>query len=98
MQGFVKNYIAALKSDRRRRRKAYIALAFMSVLVAGLVFWQLSMPGETMTTTLTCELAEHTHTQGCYQTTITCTQDHEHTDECSSIFHRSSHLSLYFFL
>lgn len=85
MQGFVKNYIAALKSDRRRRRKAYIALAFMSVLVAGLVFWQLSMPGETMTTTLTCELAEHTHTQGCYQTTITCTQDHEHTDECSSM-------------
>lgn len=96
MQNFVKNYINALKSDKRRRRRTYLILGLMSVVVAAAVFWQLSVPAVTMTDGAFCQYEEHRHELSCYgcgidenhvhsQFCYSCGNDdpaHVHTDEC----------------
>lgn len=85
MQNFVKSYINALRTDKKRRHKAYLWLGLMSVIVAAVVFWQLSVPAVTMSKTLNCGLSEHTHVQACYA--LACESEdegHVHAAECYS--------------
>lgn len=96
MQSILKDYITALRSSKKRRLRAYLCLALLSLLVAGLVVWQLSVPGVTMTDGPVCGIPEHQHTQACYgcdqveghvhtQACYSCgnpESEHEHTEAC----------------
>lgn len=82
MQSILKDYITALHSSKKRRLRAYLCLVLLSLLVAGLVVWQLSVPGVTMTDGPVCGIPEHQHTEACYG----CDQveGHVHTQACYS--------------
>ena len=82
MQSILNDYITALRSSKKRRLRAYLCLALLSLLVAGLVAWQLSAPGVTMTDGPVCGIPEHQHTEACYS----CSQveGHIHTQACYS--------------
>ena len=83
MQDYVVNCIQEKRNDRNRRRKVILWLSLLSVIVAGIVFWQLSVTGVTMSKTLLCDKTEHTHSSECY--TLICENadaGHEHGDGC----------------
>ena len=83
MQDYVVNCIQEKRNDRNRRRKVILWLSLLSVIVAGIVFWQLSVTGVTMSKTLLCDKTEHTHSSECY--TLICENSdagHEHGDGC----------------
>lgn len=87
MQENVRKQVRNAREKKRRRRKLYAVIACFSILVAGIVSWQLIVPGIAMSGATYCGLEEHTHSEACYGQTIVCGQEegagkHTHTEEC----------------
>ena len=86
MRNNMKTIVGRFFADRvRRKRTAQIAVLLSVVVVAG-VFWQLMTPAITMTPDPICGKTEHTHSEACWQSVLTCalTEDaeHVHGDSC----------------
>ena len=81
MRNNMKTIVGRFFADRvRRKRTAQIAVLLSVVVVAG-VFWQLMTPAITMTPDPICGKTEHTHSEACWQSVLTCAlaEDGEHT-------------------
>ena len=81
MRNNMKTIVGRFFADRvRRKRTAQIAVLLSVVVVAG-VFWQLMTPALTMTPDPICGKTEHTHSEACWQSVLTCAlaEDGEHT-------------------
>lgn len=73
--------------DKQKKRRAIkVATAISALLVAGVVMWQMMLPGIAMQSTPHCGIEEHTHSDACYTEKLTCGQEetdgHTHTDAC----------------
>lgn len=73
--------------DRQKKRSAVrIVTVISAFLVAGIVMWQMILPGVAMQSTPHCGIEEHTHSDACYTEELTCgqeeTEEHQHTDAC----------------
>ena len=87
MQENVRKQVGNAGERKKRRKKLYAVIACFSILVAGIVSWQLIVPGIAMSGEAYCGLEEHTHSEACYGQTIVCGQEegagaHTHTEEC----------------
>lgn len=75
-------HIKAHRHTKRWRR----CVTALSCLVVFLTVYALVMPAITMTGEVYCGVEEHTHTDDCYERTLTCTLGaeaaHTHTDAC----------------
>ena len=72
MQKLVRDYLDELKKQRKRHRKARIAVILLIALVVGTVTGGLTRNGITMTEDAQCGLIEHEHTDECYQEVLIC--------------------------
>ena len=86
MRNNMKTIVGRFFADRvRRKRTAQIAVLLSVVVVAG-VFWQLMTPAITMTPDPICGKTEHTHSEACWQSVLTCAlaedAEHVHGDSC----------------
>ena len=73
--------------DKQKKRKAVkVITAISALLVAGVVMWQMMLPGIAMQSVPHCGIEEHTHSDACYTKQLTCGQEetdgHTHTDAC----------------
>ncbi len=87
MRENVKKQIRNAKKRRIRRRRFYAAVSLCSILVAGIVSWELILPGTAMSGETYCGKEEHTHSDACYEQVLVCGQEegagaHVHTDAC----------------
>lgn len=87
MRENVKKQIRNAKKRRIRRRRFYAAVSLCSILVAGIVSWELILPGTAMSGETYCGKEEHTHSDACYEQVLVCGQEegagaHTHTDAC----------------
>ncbi len=71
---------------KSQRRRMTALLLVLSLFVTSGVSWALHGVGLTMANEAKCGLAEHVHTDACYQRTLICGLDsdkaHTHTDAC----------------
>lgn len=72
MTDFIKERLEEAKARHRRGRTFLAGLALLSVFAAGAVFWQLRQTGISATSDVVCGLAEHVHTEDCYETHFIC--------------------------
>lgn len=90
MTDFIKERLEEAKARHRRGRTFLAGLAVLSVFAAGAVFWQLRQTGISATSDVVCGLAEHVHTEDCYETHFICGLEegqeevpgHTHGPEC----------------
>lgn len=87
MQENVRKQVRNAREKKRRRRKLYAVIACFSILVAGIVSWQLIVPGIAMSGATYCGKEEHTHSEACYGQAVVCGQEegagaHTHTEAC----------------
>ncbi len=89
MRNIVNTYIDRFRHERRTRRRTAAILLTLAVVVAGSVFWQLRYTGVAMANETYCGYEEHTHTDECYETVLTCgleeaeaTEGHTHDESC----------------
>ncbi len=66
------------------RTRGLLALALSIFIVVG-IFWWLKLTGVTLAGDAFCGIPEHIHTEECTENTLTCTQDHPHTDGCYTV-------------
>ncbi len=88
MMNSLKSHKDKMKKNQEKGRRLKIVTLLCSLFVVGAVLWGLILPGIAMTGKTYCGLEEHTHSEGCYTTELTCGQeeseDHTHTDACYS--------------
>ena len=86
MRDIFKNYEEEKINKKKRRRAVKAVTAIGALAVAGVVMWQMILPGIAMQNTPHCGKEEHTHTDACYTNQLTCgkeeTDGHQHTDAC----------------
>ncbi|MCD8161544.1 MAG: hypothetical protein LUE61_10370, partial [Clostridiales bacterium] len=86
MKNIVNTYVERFRADHRKARRMTSLLLALALLVACSVFWQLHYTGIALTNETYCGLEEHTHTEDCYETALTCTleegEGHTHTEDC----------------
>ena len=86
MRDIFKNYEEEKINKKKRRRTVKAVTAIGALAVAGVVMWQMILPGIAMQNTPHCGKEEHTHTDACYTNQLTCgkeeTGGHQHTDAC----------------
>ena len=86
MRNTFRNYGKNRIDKQKKRRAVKIVTAISALLVAGLVMWQMMLPGIAMHNKTYCGKEEHTHTDACYTEQLTCgqeeTEEHHHTDAC----------------
>ena len=87
MQENVRKQVRNAREKKRRRRKLYAVIACFSILVAGIVSWQLIVPGIAMSGATYCGKEEHTHSEACYGQAVVCGQEegagaHTHAEAC----------------
>lgn len=90
MTDFIKERLEEAKARHRRGRTFLAGIAVLSVFAAGAVFWQLRQTGISATSDVVCGLAEHVHTEDCYETHFICGLEegqeeapgHTHGPEC----------------
>ncbi len=88
MMNSLKSHKDKMKKNQEKGRRLKIVTLLCSLFVVGAVLWGLILPGIAMTGKTYCGLEEHTHSEDCYTTELTCGQeeseDHTHTDACYS--------------
>lgn len=62
-------------SQRKKRKELASVVAALAVVVALGTTWMLSLPGITMERDALCGMAEHQHSEACYERTLLCTQE-----------------------
>ncbi|MCD8085076.1 MAG: hypothetical protein LUF28_01885, partial [Clostridiales bacterium] len=86
MKNIVNTYVERFRADHQKARRMTSLLLALALLVACGVFWQLHYTGIALTNETYCGLEEHTHTEDCYETALTCTleesEGHTHTEDC----------------
>ncbi|MCD8088452.1 MAG: CHAP domain-containing protein [Oscillospiraceae bacterium] len=89
MKNIVNSYVRRFRKERRRSRRAISILLALALLVSMGVTWQLHSTGIAMTNETFCGQEEHTHTEECYGTVLSCglaeseaTEGHTHTEDC----------------
>ena len=88
-QTFLPKASEAVRTNIRHRRWQHALLAMAAVVVFVTVY-MLILPAITMTSETSCGLAEHTHTEACYELRLVCGQEetpegteaHVHGPEC----------------
>ena len=81
--GIMEQYLAQLKTEKRRWRRAAAMLTALSLLVAAGVTWNLRMTCITLANDACCGYKEHHHTAEC--AADACAYDeHIHTIACYS--------------
>lgn len=88
MMNSLKSHKDKMKKSQEKGRRLKIVTLLCSLFVVGAVLWGLILPGIAMSGKTYCGLEEHTHSEDCYTTELTCGQeeseDHTHTDACYS--------------
>lgn len=88
MMNSLKSHKDKMKKNQEKGRRLKIVTLLCSLFVVGAVLWGLILPGIAMSGKTYCGLEEHTHSEDCYTTELTCGQeeseDHTHTDACYS--------------
>ena len=86
MQKFVKDYLNELTRQKKRHRKAAIAVVLLAVLVIGGVAGILERYGVAMTGQAVCGIEEHKHSDACYEEALICGREaaeaHTHGEAC----------------
>ncbi|MCD8116464.1 MAG: CHAP domain-containing protein [Oscillospiraceae bacterium] len=86
MKNIVNSYVRRFRTERRRSRRAIAMLLALALLVATGVTWQLHSTGIALTNETYCGQEEHTHTEECYGTVLSCglaeSEGHTHTEDC----------------
>ncbi len=80
METFIKKAVAR----QAARKKMACVLALAGVCVAACVWWALHYTGIAVTNETDCGLAEHTHTETCYEMVLTCGFDAEASQALSA--------------
>ncbi len=62
-------------SQRKKRKELASVVAALAVVVALGTTWMLSLPGITMERDALCGMAEHQHSEACYERTLLCTEE-----------------------
>jgi len=82
----ITSYIQDCFTNKAKRRKAFAVLGVLSVLVISVVALQLMQPAITMSSELICTIPEHTHSDSCYSSQLSCgmeeSEEHAHGDAC----------------
>lgn len=88
MMNSLKSHKDKMKKNQEKGRRLKVITLLCSLFVVGAVLWGLILPGIAMSGKTYCGLEEHTHTEDCYTTELTCgqeeSQDHIHSDACYS--------------
>lgn len=86
MQELVREYLNELGKKQKKRRRFSVVAAVFAVAVVGAVIWGLARAGIATTGEVKCGQEEHTHTEACYGSTLSCGQEenegHAHTEAC----------------
>lgn len=94
MQDIIKRYIERYKKERRFRRWSNSVFLVMALVVVAGVFWQMKMPGLSMSGENICGREEHQHSSECYESVLVCGQEesedqiipgHIHTEDCYAL-------------
>ncbi len=85
MENKINSIVKKFRSDRIRRQRFTALMTVLSMVVSSSVFWQLRSTGNALTDEYLCGMTEHVHSAECYSEALICTEDHEHTDECTAI-------------
>ncbi len=86
MIGEGKGFLAKHNRFVNNKNKLLIIFALIAVLVVIGVFWWLKLVGITATGDAMCGLEEHTHSEGCYESTLSCILEEVlYTDETSEV-------------
>lgn len=80
MQNTVNHYIQKWKIGRKHRREIGWVICILSVVVAGGVFWQLRMTGNTLNGEASCGKSEHTHSEKCLERRLICGLEEDTAD------------------
>lgn len=88
MKKYNDKFYEMLHKNSVKRRRMFSVLLVLSLFTTSGVVWMLHGVGITMANEPICEIAEHQHTEDCYEKTLICgleeNEEHTHTDECYS--------------
>ncbi|WP_028521354.1 carbohydrate binding domain-containing protein [Ruminococcus flavefaciens] len=86
MKNYIDGFYELIHKNSLKRRRMISLLLVLSMFVSSGVLWGLHDTGITMVNEELCGIAEHTHTDECYEDVLICgleeNEEHTHTAEC----------------
>lgn len=86
MKNYIDGFYELIHKNSLKRRRMISLLLVLSMFVSSGVLWGLHDTGITMVNEELCGIAEHTHTDECYEDVLICgleeNEEHTHTVEC----------------
>lgn len=86
MKGSFEREVFRLQQRRKRKQFWLRTCLLLALAVAVGTFYALSQPARTEEAELICTLAEHVHTDDCFEDVLTCTleegEEHQHSESC----------------
>ncbi|WP_297956832.1 carbohydrate binding domain-containing protein [uncultured Ruminococcus sp.] len=86
MKNYIDGFYELIHKNSLKRRRMVSLLLVLSMFVSSGVLWGLHDTGITMVNEELCGIAEHTHTDECYEDVLVCGleegEEHTHTAEC----------------